>query len=94
MAKHVTGKKITRSHTTAIDPAAALIKRAEKIPEITKISLGVIVHGLKAGKHRIKLTLILGGVKATVRGSISKQEIFFFTQDSKKTLSELQKVKK
>ncbi len=92
MARHVTGEKITKSHTTAIDPAAALIKKAEKFPEISKISLGVIAHGLKAGKHRIKLTLILGGIKATVRGSISKQEIFFFTSDPEKTLANLKKV--
>ena len=49
MAKHKTGGKITTSHTSIIDAALPVVEAAEKLPEVTKISLGIIKQ---VGKSR------------------------------------------
>ena len=91
MSKHHRGGKINASHTTATEAAAKLIKAAEKLPEVTKISLGYITNGLPSGSHRVKFTLIQGGLRADIRGTRSKQEIFIYTAHPFKTQHALQR---
>jgi hypothetical protein len=79
MCAHFAGKKFSKRHTTIIDAAIPLIKFAEKNSSINKIILGII-KPTRQGTHRIKLLLIKGGIKATVRGGIYVQEIFFYTK--------------
>lgn len=79
MPKHAQGGKVNRSHTTVIDAAEIVIKTAEKLPEVSKISLGVITPKLPVGIHRIKFTPIQGGLRAEIRGTNSKQEILIYT---------------
>ncbi len=85
MTNHFSGGKISRSHTTVIDAAKKLIATAAKLSEVSKISLGVITPNLPTGRHRLKCINIAGGIRAEVRGTNSKQQIFIYTQDAVKT---------
>lgn len=85
MPKHIAGGKVNRSHTTIIDAAQIVIKTAESLTEVTKISLGVITAGLPTGIHRIKLIPITGGLRAEVRGSSSKQQLYIYTTNPEET---------
>jgi hypothetical protein len=88
VALHRAGGKITKSHTTIIDAAVSLVERAEKLPEVTKISLGEIKI-IGKGKANVKFLPIPAGLKAVVRGNISKQEIFIYSSDPEKTKNDL-----
>ncbi len=76
--------KLTRSHTSMIEPVEALVKQLIKKEEVTKISLGMITPGLPSGQHRVKCLPITGGLKVVVRGTRSKQEIFVYTVEASK----------
>lgn len=91
MSHSLSHKKLTRSHTTLIDGATKVVKQAVEIPEVSKVSLGIIKK-ISIGKPRIKFLPITGGIKAIVRGNAYIQEIFIYTKDSKKTISILTKV--
>ncbi len=81
MPKHAAGGKINHSHTTIIDAAQKVIVIAERLPEVSKISLGKITAGLPTGIHRLKCIPITGGLRAEIRGSSSKQQLFIYTND-------------
>jgi hypothetical protein len=83
MPSHKTGKKITTSHTSIIDAAIPVVEAAERLPQVTKISLGIIKQvGKSRGQHRIKFLPIIGGWKVTVRGSSTVQELYIYTEDA------------
>ena len=42
MPSHKTGRKLTRSHTTIIEKARDVVTMLERLPDVTKISLGII----------------------------------------------------
>lgn len=90
MTKHIAGGKISRSHTTIIDAAKKVVLKAEKLPEVNKISLGKITAGLPVGSHRIKCIPITGGLRAEIRGTSSKQQIYIYTSDYLSTEQALQ----
>ncbi len=74
------GKKSGGTHTTLIEAAVPLVKEAEKLSEVSKISLGFIkVTPGKRGKRGVKFSLIVGGLLAKVRGNTSVQEIRIYT---------------
>lgn len=75
-----THKKITRSHTSAIEKAEEVVALIQKMPAVTKISLGIIKH-IGVGKPTVKFHVITGGFKAVIRGNISIQEIFVYTKE-------------
>ena len=90
MAKHKNGGKITTSHTSLIDAAFSVVEAAEKLPEVDKISLGIIKQvGKSRGPRKIKFLPITGGWKLTIRGSTSVQQIFIYTAQTDKTKSVL-----
>jgi hypothetical protein len=89
---HLAGGKITRSHTTAIDEAAALVKAADRLPEVKKIVLGVIVRGLPVGLPRLKCLPVTGGLRIEVRGTAAKQQLYVYTSDIEATESYLRKL--
>ena len=91
MAKHKTGGKITTSHTSIIDAALPVVEAAEKLPEVTKISLGIIKQvGKSRGQHRMKFLQITGGWKLTVRGSSTVQEIYVYSESTTTTKDSLE----
>jgi hypothetical protein len=85
MSKHAVGGKINHSHTTIIDAVNKVLVLADRIPEISKISLGKITAGLPTGIHRIKCIPITGGLRVEVRGTSSKQQLFIYTSDPVQT---------
>lgn len=81
MGKHMNGKKRGGRHTTCIDAAIPVVKFAEKLPEVTKISPGFIKSGIRGGRQRIKLKDIVGGVRLIIRGSTCVQEVKVYSQN-------------
>ena len=75
-----THKKLTRSHTSAIELVEEVVSVIQKMPEVSKISLGIIKH-IGVGRPTVKFHAITGGTKAVIRGNISIQEIYVYTQD-------------
>lgn len=75
-----THKKLTRSHTSAIERVQEVVALIQKLPEVNKISLGIIKH-IGVGKPAVKFHDITGGFRAIIRGNISIQEIFVYTKN-------------
>jgi hypothetical protein len=75
-----THKKLTRSHTSAIEKAEEVVAVIQKMPAVTKISLGIIKH-IGVGKPAVKFHAITGGFRAVIRGNISIQEIFVYAKE-------------
>ena len=79
-------KKITSSHTTLTDLAREVVETTHHMPEVSKISIGIIkTTTSKGGKRGIKFLPITGGLKAIVRGSGSVQELYIYTKNPKVT---------
>ena len=88
MSHSFTHKKLTRSHTSLIEAAEDVIKRATEMSEVSKISLGVIKQ-ISVSRPRIKFLPMTGGVRAIIRGNASIQEIFIYTSNPKDTVKTL-----
>jgi len=88
---HVSGGKFGGAHTTMITLAETIANAIVKYPFVTKISPGHITSGLSPanGNRQMKVFEILGGVKLSVRGNTSKQDMFVYTEDIPKTKSVL-----
>jgi len=84
MPKARAGGKITRSHTTTTDAANIVVRVLAKMPEVTKISLGIITPA-RGGKRGLKCLPITGGIKIVVRGIGAVQDLFVYTSDSAST---------
>lgn len=79
MSAHKTGRKLTRSHTTLTDKAGEVVATLERLPEVTKISLGIIKQ-IGLGKPAVKFHPITGGFRCVVRGNTSLQEIWVYVR--------------
>ncbi len=80
-AGHLSGGKFTASHTTVIDAAAAPARAAERLPCVSKVSLGLI-KSLHNGPPALKFTDAgQGCLLVKVRGVRSLQEIRVYTTD-------------
>lgn len=89
MSPHRAGGKIAGSHTTLIDAAEKLVDTANKLPEVTKISLGEI-KVIGRGMRNIKFLDIDSGLKCVVRGNTSRQYIYIYTDNPEKTKTTLE----
>jgi hypothetical protein len=76
---HKQGGKITGSHTTVIPAAEKLIDFLQKQKIVNKISIGFIKHGIRNGRHSIKIMQMNSGLLLKIRGSASIQEIRVYT---------------
>lgn len=94
MAKKITraGGKFSKNHSSVIPSAVEILDMLHEMPEVKKISLGVIKAGkTSGGKRYMKLKERTGGVLITVRGNSSIQEIGIYTNapdEIKKSLKE------
>ena len=87
---HIADGKIAGSHGSVTEAALDVVRIAESLPAVTKISLGVITPGLHAGSRRnIKFTEVPSGLTAVVCGSTSKQILQIFTSDPEGTKNTL-----
>lgn len=81
---HRAGGKVAGKHTTVIPAAEKIVDFLEKQTEVRKISVGFIKHGIKSGRHSIKITQIESGLLLKVRGTASIQEIWVYTDECEK----------
>jgi hypothetical protein len=80
--------KITTSHSSTTESAEKVMKTLKKSGLVSKISLGIIKKTKgKSGNVNIKYLPITGGVKASIVGGGTVQEIYIYTK-------EIEKVKK
>jgi len=80
--------KITVSHSSATEATDKVIKTLKKSNLVSKISLGIIKKTKgKSGNINLKYLPITGGVKASIVGGGTVQEIYIYTK-------EIEKVKK
>ncbi len=79
MPSHKTGRKLTRSHTTITEKAKEVVSAIERLPDVTKISLGIIKQ-IGLGKPAVKFHPITGGFRCIVRGNVSIQEIWVYVR--------------
>ncbi len=91
MSKLTLGGKITKSHSTLTEISEKIVIEAVKLPLISKIGIGNIIH-VGGGRRDIKFLPITGGIKAIVRGSGSVQELYIYTNESDKIKVELIKI--
>ena len=74
--------KITDSHSSTTYASREIINQAEKLGVISKIGIGIIkVTKSKGGKKSVKFLPITGGIKASVRGSGTVQELYIYTKE-------------
>jgi len=81
---HRAGGKISGKHTTIIPAAEKIIDFLCKQPEVVKISVGFIKHGIKSGRHLIKVVEMESGLLLKIRGTASIQEIWVYTDEREK----------
>jgi len=72
------GGKFSGRHTSLIDEAEFLVRAAKKMPDVKKISIGVIIPA-RVGRRRLKLVPSEAGLLVTVRGVHAAQRLFIFT---------------
>jgi hypothetical protein len=80
--------KVTSSHRTVTGASAIIVDAANRIPEVTKISLGKITH-VPGGRKDLKFSLITGGFKVVVRGAGAVHELFIYTDHVAKVQKQL-----
>lgn len=78
---HRQGGKIKGRHTTIIPAAEKIVDTLSKNPTVKKISVGFIKHGIKSGKHAIKVSEMESGLLLKIRGTASIQEIRVYTNE-------------
>lgn len=78
---HRAGGKVSGKHTTVIPAAEKIVDFLEKQIEVKKISVGFIKHGIKSGRHSVKITKTESGLLLKVRGTASIQEIWVYAED-------------
>ena len=70
-----------------------LIKKAEGLFEVKRISLGFIKRTPGSrGKRGMKFGVVRGGLKVTVRGNTSVQEIWIYTDSPGKVQQQLEDI--
>ena len=82
-----TGKRISRSHTTAIALASDVALMLDKSGVVTKVALGIIIA--RAGTKTRKITILRDqfNIKLTVQQPPTKQELYVSSPDREKTIS-------
>lgn len=87
---HRNGGKICGRHTTVSEHAIKVVDFVEKLPEVTRISIGRLTAGIKNAPHCIKLMERSGGLLVKVRGSNTIQEFTIYSSDVKKTVDAIE----
>ncbi len=75
-------EKISKSHTTLIEPAEKIIKKISKLEEVKKITLGPIVSvkNKNSKKIRAKLKKNKTSLELKVVGNFSVQTFYIFSE--------------
>lgn len=78
---HRSGGKLSGKHTTIIPAAEKVVDFLCKRPEVAKVSVGFIKHGIKSGRHLIKVMETESGLLLKIRGTASIQEVWVYTEE-------------
>ncbi len=78
---HLSGKKISKKHSTVIDAAQKIISLLVNNPLVNRLSIGEI-RVIGNGPKRIKIVHFPAGIKLTIRGRNSVQYFFIYTKKS------------
>lgn len=89
---HRAGGKVAGSHTTVIPVAEKIIDFLDRQAEVRKISVGFIKHGIKSGRHSLKIIKTESGLLLKIRGTASIQEIWVYTDKNKRVEKVIEKV--
>lgn len=89
---HRASKKISSSHSTIIDAAEKLVDTASRLPEVKKISLGLIKIAKGGDQYRLKIQDTQSGLKITVRGKSAVQTIYIYTSEKDSVKRQLEKI--
>ena len=76
--KLLEGKKFSRRHSTVIQDAVPLLRKAKSLPEVSKIVLGEISN-CHPGNPHMRFTPIPAGFKLMIRGRTAVQIFFVYT---------------
>lgn len=82
----VTGKRIARSHTTAIELAGELALALDKSGVITKVMLGIITARAGTKTRKVIIAHDQFNLRVTVMQPPSKQELYVSSPDRTKTI--------
>ena len=87
------GKKAPRKgHSSVIEAAMPIIKAAEKLDAVKRISPGLIKSiGGKSGEKRAKFLEVRGGLRVTISGG-GVQTIYIYTSEPQQVREVLEKV--
>ena len=77
--------KVTKNHSSATESTAKITKILDKSNLVSKISLGIIKKTKgKSGNINIKCVPITGGIRATIVGGGTVQEVYIYTKEPEK----------
>lgn len=82
---HMSGGKISKSHTTVISAAAPVVTRLQKDPRVSKITLGKIDNKAgsgSSGTKRIKIIDEEHCVVIAVSGNSANQDLWVYLDDN------------
>jgi hypothetical protein len=89
---HRQGGKFTGSHTTVTDASALVVDAAVKLPQVSKIGLGLIKNK-KNRVRRLAFREIPAGWEVTVCGNVSIHTVYIYTNDRESVKEALGKVR-
>lgn len=79
-SKILADKKVSNKHTTTTDLTEKFISFIKNIPEISKISIGIIKHtGSK--NRKIKYIQIKGAIKVSITGNGAVQVVYLYSEN-------------
>ncbi len=88
---HVTGKRISRSHTTATDLAERIARMLDQSGLITKVSLTVIDARAHAKVIKVTVNFDLYGLRVTAQEPSARQELYVSAPDREMVIARIEK---
>ncbi len=85
------GGKIGSRHGTVIEPAAVLVDCAQKLPEVTKIIIG-LCKSIGASRRKLKFKEIPVGWEVVVYGNKYVQTIYLHTSQREAVKAALESI--
>jgi hypothetical protein len=87
--KLLEGKKFSRRHSTVIQDAVLLLRKAKSLPHVSKIVLAEI-NRCRPGEPHLRFAPIPAGFKLMVRGRTAVQIFFVYTTNPTTTQQSLE----
>ncbi len=82
---HVSGPRISGSHTTVIEQSEPIVNFLQKVPKVSKITPGNIDNNAGSGRSGVKRIKIIDKdrcIKIAVSGNSSNQDLWVYLESS------------